>query len=34
MSPLGAVFLILLGIALGIGLLVLSDKGLQWKDRP
>jgi hypothetical protein len=34
MNPLGVVFLVLLGIALIIGVIILSDKGLRWKDRP
>lgn len=34
MNPLGVVFLVLLGLALMIGFIVLTDKGLKWKDRP
>lgn len=34
MDPLGIVFLIFLGIALVIGVIVLTDKGLKWKNRP
>lgn len=34
MNELGVVFLVFLGIALVIGIIVLTDKGLKWKDRP
>lgn len=34
MNPLGVVFLVLLGLALMIGFIVLTDKGLKWKDPP
>ena len=34
MNPLGVIFVILLLIALVIGLIVLTDKGLKWKGRP
>lgn len=34
MNPLGVVFLVLLGLALIVGFIVLTDKGLKWKDRP
>ena len=34
MEGLGVMFLVLLGVALIIGVLVLSDRGLKRKDRP
>ncbi len=34
MNPLGVAFLVLLGVALIIGFIVLTDRGLKWKDRP
>lgn len=34
MNQLGVVFLVLLGLALMIGFIVLTDKGLKWKNRP
>lgn len=34
MNSLGVAFLVLLGLALVIGIIVLTDKGLKWKGRP
>ena len=34
MNELGMVFLVLLGVALVIGVIVLTDKGLKRKGRP
>lgn len=34
MDPLGMMFLVLLGIALIIGIIALTDKGLKRKDKP